>query len=133
MAEVKTRNQCAVRSVSRIPLEGTPFIITTSYAEMRSDATKSRVFASTSYSSRTLPEVRRGKTPSRSNLHCAIMFLDDHSCLVDRQELCDQIREQELTSTLMGLVFKFSMGRLFEGVDGSTTKVENRGLRISVQ
>src|SRR2546423_1711832 len=124
MAEVKTRNQCAVRSVSRIPLEGTPFIITTSYAEMRSDATKSKVFASTSYSSRTLPEVRRGKTPSRSNLHCAIMFLDDRSCLVDREELCNQFesRSRRLLSWDYGV--QIFNGRLFDGNTTTKPKIE---------
>src|SRR3954453_8859603 len=101
MAEVKTRNQCAVRSVSRIPFEGTPFIITTSYAEMRSDATKSKVFASTSYSSRTLPEARRGNVPFKSNLHWAIMLLVDYSCLIDKREMMRSIQRQEPTSALM--------------------------------
>lgn len=47
-------------------LEGCTFSMITSYAEIRSVATKRRVLSSTSYRSRTLPRAMRGRDPWRS-------------------------------------------------------------------
>ena len=55
IAFVRTLNQCAESFVRSAPLSGTPFSRITSYADIRSVATKSRDESSSSYKSRTLP------------------------------------------------------------------------------